>query len=379
MEASILKEFLETIERLVREELVPAEEETIASDRVSERIRGLLRDLGLYGMTVPEEYGGLGMTSAEEVDVLFRLCFASVAYRNLLGTNNGVGSGALLAVGSAEQKQKYLPEIAAGRIVTAFAITENDSGSDASSLRTQARKVEGGWQINGVKRFITNAPEAQLFTVLARSSERPGASGISAFLVERNTPGISIGSPEKKMGQQGSHVADVILSDVFVSDSSMLGGEGEGLKLAMRLVNRGRLTIAAASVGVAERALHEALQYAIQRRQFGSRIADFQLVQALLADSRAEIAAAKALVRETAGRHSAGEDIQLDASCAKMFASEMAGRVADRAVQIHGGMGYMVGTVAERLYRDARLFRIYEGTTQIQQITIAKQMLRQLG
>ncbi|MCB2006366.1 MAG: acyl-CoA dehydrogenase family protein [Rhodoferax sp.] len=379
MEASILKEFLETIERLVREELVPAEEETIASDRVSERIRGLLRDLGLYGMTVPEEYGGLGMTSAEEVEVLFRLCFASVAYRNLLGTNNGVGSGALLAVGSAEQKQKYLPEIAAGRIVTAFAITENDSGSDASSLRTQARKVEGGWQINGVKRFITNAPEAQLFTVLARSSERPGASGISAFLVERNTPGISIGSPEKKMGQQGSHVADVILSDVFVSDSSMLGGEGEGLKLAMRLVNRGRLTIAAASVGVAERALHEALQYAIQRRQFGSRIADFQLVQALLADSRAEIAAAKALVRETAGRHSAGEDIQLDASCAKMFASEMAGRVADRAVQIHGGMGYMVGTVAERLYRDARLFRIYEGTTQIQQITIAKQMLRQLG
>lgn len=379
MEASILKEFLETIERLVREELVPAEEETIASDRVSERIRGLLRDLGLYGMTVPEEYGGLGMTSAEEVEVLFRLCFASVAYRNLLGTNNGVGSGALLAVGSAEQKQKYLPEIAAGRIVTAFAITENDSGSDASSLRTQARKVEGGWQINGVKRFITNAPEAQLFTVLARSSERPGASGISAFLVERNTPGISIGSPEKKMGQQGSHVADVILSDVFVPDSSMLGGEGEGLKLAMRLVNRGRLTIAAASVGVAERALHEALQYAIQRRQFGSRIADFQLVQALLADSRAEIAAAKALVRETAGRHSAGEDIQLDASCAKMFASEMAGRVADRAVQIHGGMGYMVGTVAERLYRDARLFRIYEGTTQIQQITIAKQMLRQLG
>lgn len=379
MEASILKEFLETIERLVREELVPAEEETIASDRVSERVRGLLRDLGLYGMTVPEEYGGLGMTSAEEVEVLFRLCFASVAYRNLLGTNNGVGSGALLAVGSAEQKQKYLPDIAAGRIVTAFAITENDSGSDASSLRTQARKVEGGWQINGVKRFITNAPEAQLFTVLARSSERPGASGISAFLVERNTPGISIGSPEKKMGQQGSHVADVILSDVFVPDSSMLGGEGEGLKLAMRLVNRGRLTIAAASVGVAERALHEALQYAIQRRQFGSRIADFQLVQALLADSRAEIAAAKALVRQTAGRHSAGEDIQLDASCAKMFASEMAGRVADRAVQIHGGMGYMVGTVAERLYRDARLFRIYEGTTQIQQITIAKQMLRQLG
>jgi acyl-CoA dehydrogenase len=379
MDASILKEFLETIERLVREELVPAEEETIASDRVSERIRGLLRDIGLYGMTVPEEYGGLGMTSAEEVEVLFRLCFASVAYRNLLGTNNGVGSGALLAVGSAEQKRKYLPEIAAGRIVTAFAITENDSGSDASSLRTQARKIDGGWQINGMKRFITNAPEAQLFTVLARSSERPGASGISAFLVERNTPGISIGSPEKKMGQQGSHVADVILSDVFVPDGSMLGGEGEGLKLAMRLVNRGRLTIAAASVGVAERALHEALQYAIQRRQFGSRIADFQLVQALLADSRAEIAAAKALVRETAGRHSAGEDILLDASCAKMFASEMAGRVADRAVQIHGGMGYMVGTVVERLYRDVRLFRIYEGTTQIQQITIAKQMLRQLG
>lgn len=379
MDASVLNEFIETIERFVREELLPAEDEVAAQDAVPARVVESMRELGLFGLSIPEEYGGLGLDSAAEVEVLFRLCFASVAFRNLIGTNTGVGSGAIVAVGTEAQRRTLLPEIAAGRLVTAFAVTEPEYGSDAGNLRSRATPSEGGWLLNGLKRFITNAPDAHLFTVLARSNDTPGPAGISAFLVPRDSAGLTVGQPERKMGQHGSHVSDVMLENVWVAGEALLGVEGEGLKLGMRLINRGRLNIAAVCVGVAERALHETLQYATQRCQFGTRIGDFQLVQAMLADSRADIAAAKALVRETAKRLSAGEDVTLEASCAKMFASEMVGRVADRGVQVFGGMGYMVGTVVERLYRDARLFRIYEGTTQIQQITIAKHMLRSVS
>lgn len=376
MDSTTLNEFLGSIDRLVREKLIPAEEEVAQKDEVPERILQQMRELGLFGLTLPEEYGGLGISTAEEVEVLFRLCFAAVAFRNKLGTNIGVGSGALVEFGTQAQKARFLPKIAAGEIITSFAVTESESGSDAASLRTKATRSEGGWVISGTKRFISNAPDAQLFTVLARTNDKAGAGGISAFLVERSAKGLSVGVPERKMGQHGSHIAEVMLDDVWVPSEAMLGPEGQGLKLSMRLLDRARLTISAVCVGVAERALDEALRYSVQRRQFGKRIADFQLIQAMLADSRADIAAAKALVREGARRLDANENISMDASCAKMFASEMAGRVVDRTVQIFGGSGYIVGTIAERLFRDARLFRIYEGTTQIQQITIAKHMLR---
>jgi acyl-CoA dehydrogenase len=370
-----------TVGRFVDEVLIPHENEVAETDKIPESVIAAMRDLGLFGLTIPEEFGGLGVTMEEEVRIVFELGRASPAFRSYIGTNNGIGSIGILLDGTQEQKEKYLPRLASGEYLSAFCLTEPDAGSDAASLKTSAVLDGDDYVINGTKRYITNAPHAGIFSVMARTDPaNKRAGGISAFVVERGTPGLSLGKPDKKMGQKGAHTCDVIFEDVRVPRSQLIGGkEGVGFKTAMKVLDKGRLHIAALSVGAAERMLADTLQYAMERKQFGKPIAEHQLIQAMLADSKAEIYAARCMILDAAQKRDAGETVSTEASCSKLFATEMCGRVADRCVQIHGGAGYISEYAIERFYRDVRLFRIYEGTTQIQQLIIAKNMIAAAG
>jgi acyl-CoA dehydrogenase len=372
---------LDSVRRFVREQLVPSERLVDETDEIPSTIVEGMKQIGLFGMTIPDDYGGLALTMEEEVEVLFELTQTSPAFRSLLGTTVGIGSQGLVWDGTPAQKQAWLPRMATGEVIASFCLTEPEAGSDAASLRTRALRDGDHYVINGTKRYITNAPQAGLFTVMARTNpDQPGAGGISAFLVAAGTPGITLGKPDRKMGHAGSHTCDVIFEDCRVPAANLLGGvEGQGFRTAMKVLDKGRLHIAAVCVGVATRILADALRYAMERKQFGQRIGEFQLVQAMLADSQAELYAARCMVVDAAQRRDAGENIVLQAASAKLFASEMCGRVADRAVQIFGGAGYVADSGIERFYRDVRLFRIYEGTTQIQQVVIARQMMRAAG
>lgn len=380
LDPDTLRQFLDTLDRFVKERLIPNEARVAEEDAIPPELIGELRDMGLFSLSIPEEFGGLGLTMSEEVQAAMILGQASPAFRSYFGTNNGIGSQGIVIDGTAAQKSKYLPALASGEMIASFALTEPDAGSDAGSLRTAARRDGDAFILNGTKRFITNAPHADLFTVFARTDpQTANASGVSAFLVEAGTPGLSLGPRDRKMGQKGSHTCDVILEDVRVPAENIIGGpsrENQGFKTAMKVLDRGRLHISAVCTGAAERLIRESLSYAMERRQFGGPLSDKQLVQAMLADSRTEAFAARCMIEETARRKDAGETVATDAACCKMYASEMVGRVADRAVQIHGGAGYMADSAVERFYRDVRLFRIYEGTTQIQQLVIARNMIR---
>jgi acyl-CoA dehydrogenase len=369
---------LDSIRRFVRERLVPNEALVAETDQIPPALLDEMKALGLYGLCLPEEYGGLGLTMEEEVLAAFELGMTSPAFRSAIGSNNGIGSTGIVIDGTPAQKEKYLPRLASGELIGSFCLTEPEAGSDAASLRTRAVRDGAHYVLNGTKRFITNAPEAGLFTVMARTGAAgDGAGAISAFLVEAGTPGLSLGKTDRKMGQQGAHTCDVIFENCRVPAANLIGErEGVGFRTAMKVLDKGRLHIAAIATGAAERMLDDALRYAMERRQFGKPIVEFELVQAMLADSRADIYAARCMIVDAARRRDAGERVTLQASCAKMFATEMCGRVADRAVQIFGGAGYMSEYGIERFYRDVRLFRIYEGTTQIQQIVIAREMQR---
>jgi acyl-CoA dehydrogenase len=374
-----LAALLDNVARFVRERLVPHESEVEERDAIPESLVAEMKALGLFGLSIPEQYGGLFLTMEEEVRVAFELGRTSPAFRSLIGTNNGIGSQGIILDGTAEQKSRYLPRLASGELVASFALTEPGSGSDAASLSTTATRDGDDYLLNGTKRYITNAPEAGIFTVMARTDPNDrGARGISAFIVERGTPGLALGKADKKMGQRGAHTCDVIFEDCRVPSAQLIGGiEGVGFKTAMKVLDKGRLHIAAVCVGVADRMLSDALSYALERKQFGQPIAEFQLVQAMLADSKTEIYAARSMVLDAAGMRDDHRDVATEAACAKLFASEMCGRVADRAVQIHGGAGYVSDYAIERFYRDVRLFRIYEGTSQIQQLVIARNMIRE--
>jgi acyl-CoA dehydrogenase len=373
---AVLQQLLETLRRFVAGRLVPNEARVADEDRVPADLVDEMRHLGLFGMSIPEEYGGLGLTMEEEVLAAFEIGRTSPAFRSVFGTNNGIGSQGIVMDGTTDQKRTWLPRLATGEIIASFALTEAEAGSDAASLKTSARRDGEFYRLNGTKRFITNAPGADIFTLMARTGEA-GAGGISAFVVERGLPGLSVGKPERKMGQQGAHIADVVLEDCRVPAANLIGGvEGRGFKTAMKVLDRGRLHIAAVCVGVAERLIADSLRYAMERKQFDKPIAEFQLVQAMLADSRTEVYAARCMVVDAARRKDDGDNVGTEASCCKLFASEMVGRVADRAVQIHGGAGYIADYGIERFYRDVRLFRIYEGTSQIQQLVIARNMIR---
>src|SRR6185369_7779535 len=372
---------LDTLRRFVRERLIPAERELAESDEIPAAIVSAMREMGLFGLTIPPEYGGLGLTMEEEVLTSIEMCRASPAFRSIAGTNNGIGSQGIVIDGTPEQKKNYLPRLASGELIGSFALTEPGAGSDAGSLTTSARRDGDDYVINGAKRYITNAPEAGVFTLMARTDpQSKDASGVSAFIVERNTPGLTVGKPDRKMGQRGSHTADVIFDNVRVPAENIIGGrEGVGFKTAMKVLDKARLNIAAVCVGAATRMLEEALTYALERKQFGQPIAEFQLVQAMLADCQTEIFAARSMTLEAARTRDDGGNVTMEASCCKYFASEMCGRVADRAVQVHGGAGYMADSPIERFYRDVRLFRLYEGTSQLQQLIIARNMIRNAG
>ena len=369
------------IRKFVEGVFIPNEDLVAKTDEIPAAIVEQMKELGLFGLTIPEQYEGLGLTMEEEVYVAFELGRTSPAFRSLIGTNNGIGSSGLIIDGTEAQKQQFLPRLASGSIIGAFCLTEPDSGSDAASLKTTAIKDGDDYILNGTKRYITNAPHAGVFTVMARTNlQLKGSAAISAFIVDSQTAGISLGKRDKKMGQQGAHTCDVIFEDCRIPASALIGGiEGVGFKTAMKVLDKGRIHIAAISVGAATRMLDDALQYAVERKQFGQAIAQFQLIQGMLADSKAEIYAAKCMVIDAARLRDLGKKVSTEASCAKMFATEMCGRVADRCVQIHGGAGYISEYSIERFYRDVRLFRLYEGTTQIQQVIIARNMIREVA
>ncbi len=372
-----IKQLVDLIERFVRERLVPNEERLATEGRLPDDILEEMKALGLFGLTIPEEYGGLGLTMEEEILVSIALGRTSPAFRSIMGTNNGIGSAAVVFNGTEEQKQKYLPKYASGERISCFCLTEPEAGSDAASLKTTAVRDGDHYVLNGTKRYITNAKVAHTFNVMARTDpDNKGARGISSFIVERDTPGITLGSVDKKMGQAGSMTCDVIFEDCRVPAENLIGEEGEGFVTAMKVLDRGRLHISGVSVGVAERLIHDSLEYALQRKQFGKPIAEQQLIQGMLADSQTETYAAKCMTLETARKRDSGENVSTESSACKLFATEMVGRVADRAVQIHGGAGYMSEYAVERFYRDVRLFRLYEGTSQIQQVIIARNMMR---
>jgi acyl-CoA dehydrogenase len=380
LDADTLAQLLETIRRFAAERLRPIEAQVAENDKIPDDVLAEMKDLGLFGLTIPEEYGGLNLTTEEECLAILEMGRVSPAFRSSFGTNVGIGSQGLVMFGTDEQKAKYLPGVASGEIVTSFCLTEPEAGSDSGSVQTRADRDGDHYVLNGTKRYITNAARAGLFTVMARTDQsKKGGSGVSAILVERNTPGITIGTPEKKMGQQGAHIHDVIFDNVRVPVANRLGGEGEGFKVAMQVLDRGRFHVGALAVGMAERLIADSVAYAAERKQFGQPISGFQLVQGMIADSKTEAMAARALLLDGARKRDRGEPTVMEAAAAKYFCTEMVGRVADRAVQIFGGAGYVADHGIERCYRDVRIFRIYEGTSQIQQVIIARETMKAGG
>ncbi len=373
--------FIDQLKRYVRERLIPAEAEIVKTDLIPDSILSEMKEMGLFGLTIPLEYGGSGMSISQYIETIRRLSYAMPAFRSIISINIGMTCSALVKSGTEAQKAHWLPRLAAGEIAS-FGLTEPGSGSDSAAMQTQAVRSGNGYILNGTKRYITNSPFAKVALIMARTSKEalPKNAHVSAFLVPMNSPGVSVGRSDKKMGQAGSHIADIILEDVHVPGDALLGEvEGKGFIAAMQSLDNGRLSVAAASAGYARRILDSALRYANERKAFGEPIANFQLIQAMLADSQAEIYAAECMIADATRRADAGEKVLMQAASAKMFASEMCGRVADRCVQIYGGAGYLAEYEAERFFRDARIYRIYEGTTQILQLVIAKNMLREFS
>ncbi|WP_273241128.1 acyl-CoA dehydrogenase family protein [Hyphomonas atlantica corrig.] len=376
-DAEIRAALIEQVRRFVTEKCVPIEAKVGEEDEVPQEIVDEMKNLGLFGIAVPEEFGGLALDMETEALVAMELGETSPAFRSVAGTNIGIGSQALVLFGTDEQKERWLPGIASGDLIASFALTEPEAGSDAGSLTTKAIRDGDHYVLNGTKRYITNANKADLFTVMARTDpDTPGPKGVSAFIVERDTPGVTVGVPEKKMGQQGAHICDVIFEDARVPAENMIAGEGEGFKVAMSVLDKGRLHISAVATGVSKRLIREMVNYALERQQFGKPIMQHQMIQAMIADSQAETYAAECMIMDAARRRDAGEDVTLLASSTKLFATEACGRVADRAVQVFGGAGYVSDYGIERFYRDVRIFRLYEGTSQIQQVIIARELAR---
>lgn len=358
--------------QFIRNQVVPRELEIMSADRVPDDIRDQTKSMGLFGYAIPQEWGGLGLNLAQDVELAMEFGYTSLALRSMFGTNNGIAGQVLVGFGTDEQKSRWLERIASGDVVASFALTEPGAGSNPAGLRTKAVKDGDEWVINGRKQYITNAPTADLFIVFART--RPADAdgpGIAVFLVPADAPGIEVGAKDAKMGQEGAWTADVSFDDVRVGQDTLVGGsEDIGYRAAMTSLARGRVHIAALAVGSAQRALDESVAYAATATQGGTPIGNFQLVQAMLADQQTGVMAGRALVREAARLWVTDEDRRIAPSSAKLFCTEMAGNVADLAVQIHGGSGYMREVAVERIYREVRLLRLYEGTSEIQRLII---------
>jgi acyl-CoA dehydrogenase len=376
MDEESFGQVLDAVRRFVREQVMPREDEIEESDAIPADLRAATAELGLFGYALPAEFGGFGATMAQDVRLAFEFGYTTPAFRSLFGTNNGIAGQVIAKFGSTGQKEEFLPRLAAGEMIASFALTESEAGSNPAGLKTAARRDGPEWRLSGAKRFITNAPLADLFVVYARTD--PGAAGgrgISTFLVDAASPGLTVGPKDRKMGQRGAWTAEVSFDGVRVPDGRLVGEEGRGYRSAMTVLARGRLHIAAMCVGTAQRVLDESVAHAATSRQGGQPIGDYQLVQAMLAESYAEIAAGRSLVLSVAAAYDEGRDRAAGPSSAKLFCAEMVSRVADRGVQVHGGLGYMSSTVVERMYRDSRLYRLYEGTSEIQKLIIARELL----
>jgi len=365
-------EILQATRAFVRERVVPRENEILANDEIPADIRAAAQEMGLFGYAIPQEWGGLGLDLTQDVELAMELGYTSLAVRSMFGTNNGIAGQVLVNYGTDEQKKKWLEPIASGEVVASFALTEPGAGSNPAGLKTRAVREGDEYVISGSKRFITNAPTADLFVTFARYQDaEPGNPGIAVFLVPADAPGVEVGPHDRKMGQEGAWTADVTFTDVRVpADALVAGDEAVGYRAAMASLARGRVHVAALAVGQARRALDESVAYAASATQGGTPIGDFQLIQAHLADMATGVMAGEALVRECARKYHSGDDRRIAPSVAKLFCTEMAGQVADKAVQIHGGTGYMREVPVERIYRDVRLLRLYEGTSEIQRLII---------
>ena len=374
----VFAEILKQINHFVRSRVVPRENEIMADDAIPADLRAQAAEMGLFGYAIPSEWGGLGLDLAQDVEVAMALGYTSLSVRSMFGTNNGIAGQVLVGFGTDEQRARWLPGIASGEVVASFALTEPGAGSDPAGLKTTARADGDGWVINGAKRFITNATDAGLFVVFARTDPRPDTgNGIAVFLVPADSPGLDVGVKDAKMGQEGSRTADVTFTDVRVGPEALVGGDAAvGYRAAMTILARGRVHIAAVAVGQAQRALDESVAYAATATQGGTPIGDFQLVQAMIADMQTGVMAGRALVRDAARAWVQETDRRIAPSVAKLFCTEMVGKVADLAVQVHGGTGYMREVPVERIYRDVRLLRVYEGTSEIQRLIIGGGLVR---
>ncbi len=372
------RDILAQTRKFVRSVVVPREAEIAESDAVPDDIRAQAKDMGLFGYAIPQEWGGLGLDITQDVELALELGYTSLAVRSMFGTNNGIAGQVLVGFGTEEQKARWLEPMATGKVVASFALTEPGAGSNPSGLRTKAVPDGDGWLISGQKRWITNAPVADLFVVFARTrpADENGA-GIAVFLVPSDTPGLEVGVKDAKMGQEGAWTSDVYFTDVHVGSDALIGGsEDIGYRAALTSLARGRIHIAALAVGAAQRALDESVSFAASATQGGQAVGTFQLVQAMLADQQTGVMAGRALVRDAARLWLSGSDRRIAPSAAKLFCTEMAGRVADSAVQIHGGTGYMRGVPVERIYREVRLLRLYEGTSEIQRLIVGSGLVK---
>ena len=381
MDQDVFAAFIRQLQDYVRQRLIPAEKEIIATGLIPESILSEMRAMGLFGITVPEAYGGAGMNVSQYVETIRELSYAMPCFKTVISINIGMTGSAIAKSGTEAQKAQWLPRLAAGEIAS-FGLTEPGSGSDSAGMQSIAVRHGDGYVLNGTKRYISNAPFAKIALIMARTHPEalPGNGHISAFIVPMDTPGITVGKSDKTMGQAGSHIADIIMENVQLPADALLGGvEGKGFRQAMQSLDNGRLSVAGAAAGYARRALETGVRYATERKAFGEPISNFQLIQAMIADSEAELYAAECMIADACRRADAGEKVLLKAAAAKMFASEACCRIADRVVQIHGGAGYLAEYEAERFFRDSRIYRIYEGTTQILQLVIAKQVLRDLA
>lgn len=367
------------VREFIAKEVIPREADIARDDRIPDEIRRAAADMGLFGYAIPQEWGGLGLDLVHEVELAMEFGYTSLAVRSMFGTNNGIAGQVLVNFGTDEQKSTWLPRIASGDVVASFALTESEAGSNPAGLSTRATREDGRWRIDGAKRYITNAPIADLFIVFARTRPADDSGpGIAVFLVPADTPGVTVGPKDAKMGQEGAWSAEVWFDGALVDDVALIGGsEDGGYRAAMTSLAKGRVHIAALAVGCAQRALDESVTHAATTRQGGTPIGDFQLVQALLADAHVGVESGRALVRDAARKYVSGEDTRIAPSVAKLYCTEMAGRVADAAVQVHGGAGYMRGVAVERIFRDVRLLRLYEGTSEIQRLIIGGGLIRQ--
>ena len=381
MDQDVFGAFIVQLRDYVRQRLIPAEKEVISTGLIPDAILAEMREMGLFGITLPQAYGGSGMNVCQYVETIRELSYAMPCFKTILSINIGMTGSAIAKSGTEAQKTHWLPRLAAGEVAS-FGLTEPGSGSDSAGMRSIALREGDGYVLNGTKRYISNAPFAGVALIMARTQAEalPGNAHISAFIVPMNTPGITVGKSDKTMGQAGSHIADIIMEDVRLPAEALLGGvEGKGFRQAMQSLDNGRLSVAGAAAGYARRALDTGVLYATQRKAFGEPISNFQLIQAMIADSEAELYATECMIADACRRADGGEKVLMKAAAAKMFASETCCRIADRVVQIHGGAGYLAEYEAERFFRDSRIYRIYEGTTQILQLVIAKQVLRDLA